>query len=103
MTASVLKQDPNTKRFEGTLIYFDTDTQYANVRGNPLYQAIKWHINSLIKGQKSVRLNLFVFGSRFQLFERFDEVVPLFSTIVMFLVNGHFSFLYEIGHLLTPF
>ena len=34
MTASVLKQDPNTKRFKGTLIYFDTDTQYAHFRGN---------------------------------------------------------------------
>ena len=26
MTASVLKQDPSTKRFKRTLIYFDTDT-----------------------------------------------------------------------------
>ena len=26
MAVSVLKQDPNTKRFKGTLIYFDTDT-----------------------------------------------------------------------------
>ena len=26
MTASVLKQDPNTKRFKRTLIYFNTDT-----------------------------------------------------------------------------
>ena len=32
MTASVLKQDPNTKRFKRTLIYYDTDTQYANFR-----------------------------------------------------------------------
>ena len=30
---------PNTKRFKRTLIYFNTDTQYANFRGNPLYQA----------------------------------------------------------------
>ena len=30
MTASILKQDPNTKRFKPTLIYFNTDTQYAN-------------------------------------------------------------------------
>ena len=103
MIASVLKQDPNTKRFKGTLIYFNKDTQHANVRGNPLYQATKRHLNSLINGQKSVRLNLFVFGYRFQLLERFDEVVPLFSTIVMFLVNGQFSFLYEIGHIQTPF
>ena len=29
MTASVLKQDPDTKRFKPTLIYFNTDTQYA--------------------------------------------------------------------------
>ena len=28
MTASVLKQDPNTKRFKRTLLYFNTDTQY---------------------------------------------------------------------------
>ena len=26
MTASVLKQDPNTKRFKRTLIYFNPDT-----------------------------------------------------------------------------
>ena len=30
MTASVLKQDPNRKRFKQTLIYFDTDTQYTH-------------------------------------------------------------------------
>ena len=30
MTASVLKQDPNTRRFKRTLVYFNTDTQYAN-------------------------------------------------------------------------
>ena len=39
MTASVLKQDPNTKRFKRTLIYFNTDTQYAHFQGNPLCQA----------------------------------------------------------------
>ena len=37
MTASVLKQNPNTKRFKRTLIYFNMDTQYANFQGNPLY------------------------------------------------------------------
>ena len=31
MTANVLKQDPNTKKFKWTLIYFNTDTQYANI------------------------------------------------------------------------
>ena len=39
MTAIVLKQDPNTKRFKRTLIYFATDTQYAHFQGNPLCQA----------------------------------------------------------------
>ena len=37
---------PNTKRFKRTLIYFNTDTQYANFRGNPLYQATKRHLNN---------------------------------------------------------
>ena len=46
MTASVLKQDPNTKKFKQTLIYFNTDTQYENFRGNPLYQATKRHLNN---------------------------------------------------------
>ena len=32
MTASVLKQAPNTKRFKRTLIYLNTDTQYAHFR-----------------------------------------------------------------------
>ena len=29
MTASILKQDPDTKRFKQTLVYFNMDTQYA--------------------------------------------------------------------------
>ena len=41
MTASVLKQDPKTKRFKRMQIYYDTDTQYANFWGNPLRQATK--------------------------------------------------------------
>ena len=54
MTASVLKQDPNTERFKRTLIYFDTDTQYANFQGNPLRQATKWHLNNkqMVKNDK---------------------------------------------------
>ena len=36
MSASVLKQDPNTKRFKRTLIYFENDTQYKIFGGNPL-------------------------------------------------------------------
>ena len=46
MTASVPKQDPNIKRFKRTLIYFNTNTQYANFRGNPLYQATKGHLTT---------------------------------------------------------
>ena len=44
--SEVLQSDPNTKRFKRTLIYFNTDTQYANFRGNPLYQATKTHLNN---------------------------------------------------------
>ena len=46
MTASVLKQNPNTKRFKQTLIYFNTGAQYANFRGHPLHQATKRHLNN---------------------------------------------------------
>ena len=46
MTASVLKQDPNTKRFKRTLIYYDTSTQYAHFWGSPLCQATNWHWNN---------------------------------------------------------
>ena len=31
---------------ERLLIYLNTDTQYANIRGNPLYQATKRHLNN---------------------------------------------------------
>ena len=38
MTARILKQDPNTKRFRRTLIYYDTDTQYTNTHSfEPFY------------------------------------------------------------------
>ena len=39
MTASVLKQDPNTKRFKRTLIYFDTESQY------PVFLCVRVVIN----------------------------------------------------------
>ena len=45
MTASVLKQDPNTKNSKAktkkTPIYYDTGTQFTNFRGIPLRQATK--------------------------------------------------------------
>ena len=46
MTASILKQDPNTERFKQMLIYFNTDTQYVNFQANPLYQNTKQHLNN---------------------------------------------------------
>ena len=65
MTAGVLKQDPNTKRFKRTLIYFNTDTQYTNFRGNPFYQATKRHLtdkqSKTMKNERK-RLILFWFG-----------------------------------------
>ena len=39
-------EDPNTKRFKWTLVYFNMDTQYAHFWGNPLYQASKQHSNN---------------------------------------------------------
>ena len=36
MTASVLKQDPNTKRFKRTLVYLNTDTQYWAIQAGLL-------------------------------------------------------------------
>ena len=41
-----IEHHPNTKRFKRTLIYFDTDTQYANFRENFLCQATKRHLNN---------------------------------------------------------
>ena len=46
MTASILKQDPKTKRLKRTLISYDTDAQYAHFGGNPLRQATKRHLNN---------------------------------------------------------
>ena len=46
MTATILKQDPNTKKFKQMLIYFNTDTKYAKLWGNPLYQATKRSLNN---------------------------------------------------------
>ena len=43
MTASILKKDPNTKRFKRIPFYYDTDTQHAHFWGNPLCQATHTH------------------------------------------------------------
>ena len=45
MTANILKQDPNTWNVQKNAIYLDK-TQYANCRGNPLYQATKQNLNN---------------------------------------------------------
>ena len=50
MTASVLKQDQNQKSFK-KVIYYDTYTRYANVRGNPVRQATKRHLNEECFGE----------------------------------------------------
>ena len=47
-------QDLNTKRFKRTLIYFNTDIQYAHIRGNPLYQATKRHLSRGSTKKRSV-------------------------------------------------
>ena len=54
MIANVLKQDLNTKRFKRTLIYFNTDTQYTNCRGNPLYKKSSLFFLSFFKKQFTV-------------------------------------------------
>ena len=42
----LIVKDPNTERFKRTLIYFNTDTLYANFRGNLLCQATIRHLNN---------------------------------------------------------
>ena len=45
MTASVLKQDPNTENAQNSAIYYEK-TQHANFHGKPLYQATKRHLKN---------------------------------------------------------
>ena len=45
MTPRVLKQDPNTYKFQKNAVYLDK-TQPTNIRCNPLYQATKRHLNN---------------------------------------------------------
>ena len=52
MSASVLKQDPNTEKVQKNAIYWDK-TKPANFRGNPLCQATKRHLTA--KRSKTVR------------------------------------------------
>ena len=69
-TASVLKQDPNTKRFNRTRIYFNTDSRYVNFRGSPLYQATKRHLNnrSTIKNDEKWKKKAYLDESRYVFF-----------------------------------
>ena len=39
------------KRFKRTLVYYVTDTQSANFRGNPLCQATKRHLNNICRSE----------------------------------------------------
>ena len=45
MTASILKQDPDTEKIQKNAIYEDK-TEHTNFQGNPLYQATKRHLNN---------------------------------------------------------
>ena len=45
MTASVLKQDPNTQKIKNNAIYYDKK-QHANFRGKPLFQARGQDLNN---------------------------------------------------------
>ena len=54
MTASILKQVPNTSEIQKNTVYQDK-TQHANFLGNPLYQATKWHLNKPLNGGKTLK------------------------------------------------
>ena len=72
---------PNTKRFRQTLIYFNTDTQYANFRGNPLHQATKRHLNNkqskMMKNERK-RILLFWLSQQSFYFRFFVNSDPAF-------------------------
>ena len=60
MTTSVLKQDPNTKRFKSALIYFDTGTQYAHFQGSCFQSSVNQTLTSFFFFfSVSLFLNLF--------------------------------------------
>ena len=43
--------------FQRTLIYYDTDTESANFRGNSLCQATKWHLNNSLMVKNNEKLD----------------------------------------------
>ena len=45
----------NPVRFKQMISYFNTDTQYANFRGNPLYQAKKHNTSTTDKRSKTMK------------------------------------------------
>ena len=70
MTANILKQDPNRKRFKRTLIYYDTDTQYAKKYKNRNLElqilatlSVYWNFNNNKKHPKSSFLNDLMYGA----------------------------------------
>ena len=51
MTASILKQDPDTEKIQKNAIYEDK-TEHTNFQGNPLYQAKKTTLKQQLNGEK---------------------------------------------------
>ena len=60
MTASVLKQDPNTKRFQRMLIYFNMDTQYASFSGKSPLSSHKTTLKQQINDQKQWKMAIYL-------------------------------------------
>ena len=94
MTASILKQDPNTKRSKRMLIYFNTDIQYTNFQGNPLYQVTKWHLtdkrSKMMKNEKKKDLPCFGVCVKInkRSFEPFCGLILFLSEYQLFFPRG---------------
>ena len=74
----LMSQDPNTKRFKRTLIYFNTGTQYEHFRGNHLYQATKRHLNNKYFYTDKQYANFrFLFGESTRLTKQKSEICIL--------------------------
>ena len=66
-------------RFKRTFIYFNTGTQYANFRGNSLYQATKQQINGQKRSKMKKRETYLVFVYSFWLMIAY---ISLFSALL---------------------
>ena len=78
MTASVLKQDPNTEKVKKNVLYQDQTTP-ANFQGNPLCQVTKWHFKQQLKNdekwsEKVSHLSMFGWANIVFLFSAWKNV-----------------------------